>query len=126
MSIRFHPKALLEEKPRDYALRFGLGGAITAVTGLVAHAFGPAVGGLFLAFPAILPASLTLVEQKDGARRAADDATGATLGSFGLVAFGAIVWGFGEAAPPATTLLLATLAWWITSVAMWRGARGPY
>ena len=54
----------------EYALRFAAGGAITAITGLIAQRWGPAVGGLFLAFPAILPASLTLVKQHDGRRRA--------------------------------------------------------
>jgi hypothetical protein len=46
----------------EYAIRFLLGGIITAVTGLIANRFGAAAGGLFLAFPAIFPASVTLVE----------------------------------------------------------------
>jgi hypothetical protein len=36
-------------------------GAITAAAGLIAGLYGPTIGGLFLAFPSILPASLTLV-----------------------------------------------------------------
>ena len=44
-------------------MRFALGGATTVVAGLIAAGFGPVVGGLFLAFPAIFPASATLVER---------------------------------------------------------------
>ncbi len=36
--------------------------------------FGPRVGGLFLAFPAILPATLTLLEKKEGKTKACADA----------------------------------------------------
>src|SRR6266581_1060457 len=52
------------------ALRFVLGGAITLITGLIAARFGPVLGGLFLAFPAILPAGVTLIEQHDGQKAA--------------------------------------------------------
>jgi hypothetical protein len=48
-------------------------------------------GWLFLAFPSILPASLTLVVQHDGRRAAADDALGSVVGAVGLAAFGAVV-----------------------------------
>jgi len=36
---------------------------MTVIAGAIASRFGPAVGGLFLAFPAIFPASVTLVEK---------------------------------------------------------------
>ena len=38
---------------------FFFGGLITAVAGVIAQRFGPIIGGLFLAFPAIFPASAT-------------------------------------------------------------------
>jgi hypothetical protein len=79
---------------------------MTIVAGLIAARFGPVIGGLFLAFPAIFPASATLIEKHvrerkekaglPGARRgkeaAALDAAGAVLGSFGLAAFGLVIW----------------------------------
>src|ERR1700685_3371964 len=40
----------------EYAARFFFGGLITAAAGIVAKKLGPAIGGLFLAFPAIFPA----------------------------------------------------------------------
>src|SRR5262249_16917747 len=36
----------------QFAVRFVLGGAVTACTGLVAQHWGPIIGGLFLSFPA--------------------------------------------------------------------------
>ena len=74
------------------------------VAGLIAARFGPVVGGLFLAFPAIFPASATLIEKHvrrrkekaglSGVRRgreaAALDAAGAALGS--LAAFAIVIW----------------------------------
>lgn len=76
------------------------------LAGLVANEFGPLIGGFFLAFPSIFPASVTLVERHevdqkreqgmDGtslARQAAGvDAAGAALGTFGLMAFAVVVW----------------------------------
>ena len=63
----------------DLAIRFGFGGAVTVTTELIARTFGPEIAGLFLAFPAILPASLTLIRQNEGREAAANDALGATL-----------------------------------------------
>jgi hypothetical protein len=45
--------------------RFVFGGLITVATGIIAKKFGPGMGGLFLAFPAIFPASATLVEKHE-------------------------------------------------------------
>jgi hypothetical protein len=67
---------------------------MTVIAGLVASRFGPVVGGLFLAFPAIFPASATLIEKhvrerkekkglqgtRRGKQAAALDAAGAALG----------------------------------------------
>ena len=55
--------ALREVHCYEFAVRFALGGAMTVMAGAIATRFGPAVGGLFLAFPAIFPASVTLVEK---------------------------------------------------------------
>jgi hypothetical protein len=48
-------------KLHDYVVPFFLGGAVTVATGLIAKTFGPVTGGLFLALPAIFPASATLL-----------------------------------------------------------------
>lgn len=36
---------------------------VTALAGVIAKHYGPVIGGLFFAFPAIFPASATLIEK---------------------------------------------------------------
>jgi hypothetical protein len=55
--------ALRKAKAREYVIRFVFGGAVTVAAALVTARLGSIVGGLFLGFPAILPASLTLVKE---------------------------------------------------------------
>jgi hypothetical protein len=78
-------------KPAELALRFGFGAGIALVAGFVGIRFGYRIGGLFLAFPAVLPASLTLLEKKDGTAKADVDALGAILGSCAMLAFAAAI-----------------------------------
>ena len=106
MIIQVKALALRQTRWYEYLIRFILGGTMTVVAGVIAGRFGPLIGGLFLAFPAIFPASATLIEKHvrerkeraglPGARRgreaAALDAVGAMLGSFGLAAFGLVIW----------------------------------
>ena len=90
---------------------------------LVALRFGPHVGGLFLAFPAILPASLTLIEKKEGNEKARADAEGGIVGAIGLAAFALVAIlllpRIGSAA-----LLLALVAWTAVTLGLYFGARG--
>jgi hypothetical protein len=76
---------------RDWLIRFGFGAGVSALAGVVSAIAGPRVGGVFLAFPAILLASLTLVAKADGARQARNEARGATLGAPGLIGFAAVL-----------------------------------
>lgn len=113
--------ALHKTKPSQYLVRFAFGGLISVGAAALGAHWGPGVGGLFLAFPAILPASLTLLKDKGGTRQACDDARGAVLGSLGLCAFALTVMSTGRA-PLVQVLLLATAAWALTSVALWWAA----
>ena len=63
LKVRIDVSALGEIQWYEYGLRFLFGGAITVGAGLIAKRWGPELGGLFLAFPAIFPASATLVEK---------------------------------------------------------------
>jgi hypothetical protein len=65
MRIRIDLSTLGQTKWHDYAVRFFFGGLITAATGIIAKKLGLAIGGLFLAFPAIFPASATLIEKHE-------------------------------------------------------------
>jgi len=49
----------------EYAAPFAFGEAVTALAGLVAKRYSPGIGGLFLAFPAIFPATATLLEKHE-------------------------------------------------------------
>jgi hypothetical protein len=86
---------MLDEKMRgsEYALRFAFGGAVTALAGWISRQYGPVIGGLFLAFPAILPAAVTLIEGDRGTKAAGVDAAGAVFGSAGMLGFALVVWG---------------------------------
>ena len=110
---------LREIDPRELALRFAFGAAASLLAGCATLIFGPRVGGLFLAFPAILAASLTLIEKKEGNRAAVHDIEGAVLGAVGLAAFALAF----EAALRITTLgfalLLAFGAWLVTSIPLY-------
>jgi hypothetical protein len=133
MRIQISFASLAETKWCEYAMRFVFGGIITAIAGIVAKQFGPIIGGLFLAFPAIFPASATLIEkhQKEerervglnGAKRAAAavsvDAAGAAIGSIGLVAFALIVWRTIPNHPAWLVLIGAMVAWLLVSIGLW-------
>ncbi len=132
MKIQISVASLKETRWQELLVRFVLGGVITASAGLIAMNFGPIMGGLFLAFPALLPASLTLVEKHEvqkkaekglsgkqrGRQAAAADAAGAVLGGVGMVLFGLVVWQLASYGPW-TVLPLATLAWTMVALSLW-------
>src|SRR6267154_5911678 len=107
MRIQVDLSTLAQTQWHDYAVRFLFGGLITTLAGIIAKEFGPGIGGLFLAFPAIFPASATLIEKHEqqkkerlglhgsvrGRKAAGVDAAGAAIGSIGLSAFALMVKG---------------------------------
>ena|SRR5438309_8840084 len=133
MIVRINLSALGESRWYEHVMRFALGGLTTVVAGLVAQHFGPATGGLFLAFPAIFCASATLIEKHERKRKqerglrgdrrgqeaAALDAAGAGWGSIGLGMFALAIWCLAPRSP-AASLSIASVAWLATAVVMWR------
>jgi hypothetical protein len=119
MTPELAPSQLKDTRAWEYIVRFGFGGAISVAAGMIGRAWGPAMAGLFLAFPAILPASITLVKQHDGRGEAIDDARGARVGSVGLVAFAIAVLATASSLHPALVLVLAALAWAAASIGLW-------
>src|SRR5205085_10684744 len=110
---------LAKMRPQELALRFAFGAAISVVAGLVSLAWGPRAGGMFLAFPAILPATVTLIEKKEGTDEAGHDVAGAFLGAFGLVAFGAVtVWALHRMAV-GLALAAAGASWAVVSLGLY-------
>jgi hypothetical protein len=92
---------------------------ITLVAGLIGMKFGPKLGGVFLAFPAILPASLTLIEQKEGRERAAIDSIGAVLGAIAMIAFAVVVSLSVVRLGPVVALGIALVIWLMVAVALY-------
>ena len=131
--IKIDPSGLRQTKWQEYALRFVAGGVITVLAGLIARKWGPGIGGLFLAFPAIFPASATLIEkhererkkkeglhgQERGTDAAAIDALGAALGSDGLLAFAATCWWLIPKYRASLALGAATASWLLVSFSAW-------
>jgi hypothetical protein len=134
MRIQIDVASLKQIQWHEYLTRFLLGGAITVVTGLIAKHFGPVIGGLFLAFPAIFPSGATLIEKHErekkrragiphtirGQLAAALDARGATMGTIALAAFGLLVWKLLPLHNAAVILTAALTGWLTLAVLIWR------
>jgi hypothetical protein len=132
MLIRLSLSSLGEGRWYEHVVRFVLGGAATVVTGLIGAKWGPVVGGLFLAFPAMLCASATLVQSHERRRKkeaglegtkrgkdtAALDAAGAALGSMALAGF-ALTMLVAVGSNPWSSLAMASLAWPVTGCCAW-------
>ena len=133
MIIAISTSGLKHTRWYEYVIRFTLGGLVTAGAGLLAKKFGPGFGGLFLAFPAILVASTTLVQKHErerkeekglhgvyrGRQAAGADAAGAAMGSIGLMAFAILVWKLLPEHAPWLVITSATLLWAAVSAAVW-------
>ncbi len=133
MKVKFDTGGLGLSRWYEYVIRFVFGGTITALTGIAAQHYGAEIGGLFMAFPAILPAAATLIDKHekekkeraglDGTQRgrvtAGVDAAGAAMGSIGLMVFALIVWLKLTNSSLSHVLVGATLAWLAASVMVW-------
>lgn len=96
-------------------------GALTSiVSAMVSLGFGPRVGGLLLAFPATLAASLTLVASDEGKEDAREDARGAVLGAIGLGCFALVGACLFEKLPGAVVLALGSMAWAMVAIGVYR------
>jgi hypothetical protein len=134
MRVKINAAALKQSTWQQYAIRFLLGGLVTVATGLIAREFGPTFGGLFLAFPAIFPATATLIATQEKAEKrraglsgtsrgrdaAAIEARGTAIGTVGLLAFAAVVWRALPNHHAPVVLLAAAAAWFAASVLFWR------
>ena len=133
MNISVSLSGIAQTKPLEFVLRFVFGGIVTAIAGLIATKFGPVIGGLFLAFPSIFPATATLIEKHEAKKKkqegmqgrylakcaAGADAAGAAMGTIGLLAFGMLVWQLSESVAPWMVLMMATIAWCVVAMTVW-------
>jgi hypothetical protein len=133
MLVKLDPSKVKETRWHEFGVRFLLGGLITAFAGIIGHKYGAPIGGLFLAFPAIFPASATLIDkhEKEKKERAglnghgrarqlvSVDAAGTAIGSIGLFAFAFLIH---ETIRDHSTWLViggATIVWAGVSVLAW-------
>jgi len=98
-------------KLKDYAIRFVLGGAVSVIAALIGQWMTPRFGGVFMAFPAILLASLTLIGKEQGYEQSAEDAEGGVLGAIAFVGSAAFIAATVEALLGAISLLIALVIW---------------
>jgi hypothetical protein len=131
--IAINLTALKDIKPHEYFVRFLFGGLATVAAGLIARKFGPGVGGLFLAFPAIFPASATLIEShereskarigSDGRNRgriaASLDSQGASLGCIALMAFACVLWKWLNNYNAWLVVSAAAMLWLLIAYLLW-------
>jgi hypothetical protein len=132
--IQIDLSGLQRIKWHEHLSRFILGGCVTVLTGLIAKGFGPVIGGLFLAFPAIFPASATLLNKHErekkrkagipmtvrGRLAVALDARGAAMGSMALAVFALSVWKTLPRHNAALVLGAALAVWLLLAALIWR------
>jgi hypothetical protein len=133
MMVEIKLDALKDIKLREIAVRFLFGGACTVMAALIARHWGPAIGGIFLAFPAIFPATASLIAKheiddkaeigRDGTERgrlaASVDAAGTAVGCIGLMGFALVVWRELPVQRAGVVLAEALLAWVVLAVGFW-------
>ena len=131
--VKIDPSSLKETRPHEYVIRFIFGGVCTALAGLIAKKFGPGVGGLFLAFPAIFPASASLIESHEKKRKAeigfdgtirgrlaaSIDSAGAALGCIGLMGFAVELWWNLPNHSAYVAIGAASVTWALVSFSLW-------
>ncbi len=108
-----------EIKLRDYAIRFMFGGVVSVLAAAIGVWVTPRVGGIFTAFPAILLASLTMINKQEGKNRSMADARGGVIGAVALVLTSillSITLGVGMGLLP---LVLALVGWLIYSAGLY-------
>jgi Protein of unknown function (DUF3147) len=115
----FEPSHVKNVDPRDLAIRFVAGALTSIVAGAVTLAFGARLGGIMLGFPAILAASLTLIQKEEDAAHAREDARGAIAGGCAMAVFAlAATLTLGHLAA-AVALAIAAGAWALTALGLY-------
>jgi Protein of unknown function (DUF3147) len=117
--LSISPRSVANVKRKDLVYRFIAGALTSIVAGALTLALGPRAGGIMLAFPAILAASLTLIEEQEDSVDAREDARGAVVGGAGLAVFAAIgALTFGTIGG-ALSLALAAVGWVIAALGLY-------
>lgn len=108
---RLKASRITQTPPRDLVIRFVAGALTSVIAGIVTLLFGPRIGGVLLAFPAILAASLTLIEEQEDSVDAREDARGAIAGGLALALFALVVAVLVLHVPGGWAIATAGVAW---------------
>jgi uncharacterized membrane protein (GlpM family) len=104
---------------KDLLIRFVAGALTSILAGGLSLAFGSRLGGIMLGFPAILAASLTLIQEEEDTAHAREDARGAVGGGCAMAMFAlAATLTFGHLAA-ALALLIAAGVWTVTAFGLY-------
>jgi uncharacterized membrane protein (GlpM family) len=117
--IKMDFSQLKKIKGQDYVIRFLFGGAVSILAQLIALWTTGRIGGIFTAFPAILLASLTIINKEESRGKAVEDAQGGIIGSIGLVVTAIVLSVTLGILEPALSLLLALVIWVLCSVGLY-------
>jgi Protein of unknown function (DUF3147) len=137
ININIMLSALAQMKWYEFVARFLLSGTVAAIADLIGKKWRPSIGGLFLAFPAIFPASATLIEKHEkqkkekagvsvghrGCDAAAPDGKGSAIGSVGLIVFAILTWKLLPTHAIWIVLAASKLSWLALSVTLWRNSK---
>lgn len=115
----FDPGKGAKARPHDLLIRFAAGAATSIVSGVLTLGFGARVGGVFLAFPAILAASLTLIEQKEDSVDAREDSRGAIVGAGALSLFAIAATLTLRQLSGSVALLIASAVWLAAAISIY-------
>ena len=114
----------LEFKPGEVAVRFAFGTVIAVVAGVLGMLVGQKFGGMFLAFPAILPATLTLIEKKEDTTKAYLDMSGGVTGAIAMAGFAVTAWSLLGHVAAVVAILAGLVVWVVLALALYWVVRG--
>jgi uncharacterized membrane protein (GlpM family) len=109
---------LKDIKIQEYLIRFLFGGAVSVLAQLITQWTTGRIGGIFTAFPAILLASLTIINRQSGREAAENDARGGIIGAIAFV-ITAIVLTVTLEWLAGWSLLLALLVWLVCGIGLY-------
>lgn len=117
--VGFSLEQFRKTPPRDLLIRFAFGVCVSTVAAVIAIATNSRFGGIFLAFPALLPATLTLIEKDASERQAKDDDIGAILGATALIGFAGLGWWLFPRIGAPAALTVAGLGWFLAAISLY-------
>jgi uncharacterized membrane protein (GlpM family) len=110
---------LKQIKLKDYIVRFLFGGAVSVLAALIAEWTNTRIGGIFTAFPAILLASLTIINRMDGQHEAEKDARGAVVGAIAFVVTAIVLSLTLMVLAGALALILSLIVWLLCAIGLY-------